>query len=76
MADDVSELNIVGIKIGQAVKVTFDAIPGLDLSGKVLRIQSLGVNKQGDITYKVVVQLDQQDERLKWNMTALVTFQD
>ena len=71
---DLSELNIVGIKIGQAVKVTFDAIPGLDLSGKVLRIQSLGVNKQGDITYKVVVQLDQQDERLKWNMTALVTF--
>jgi HlyD family secretion protein len=64
------------VKVGQAVKVTFDAIPGLTLDGKVLRIQSLGVNKQGDITYKVVIQLNQQDERLKWNMTALVTFQD
>ena len=73
---DLSELNIVGVKEGQAVKITFDAIPGLELGGKVLRIQSLGVNKQGDITYKVVVKLDQQDERLKWNMTALVTFQD
>jgi HlyD family secretion protein len=73
---DLSELNIVSVKEGQAVTVTFDAVPGLELGGKVLRIQSLGVNKQGDITYKVVVKLDQQDERLKWNMTALVTFQD
>ena len=71
---DLTELNINNIQEGDAVKVTFDAIPGLELSGKVLRIQSLGQNKQGDITYKVTVKLDKQDDRLRWNMTALVAF--
>ena len=73
---DLSELNVVSVKDGQSVSVTFDAIPGLELAGKVQTIQSLGVNKQGDITYKVIIQLDQQDDRLKWNMTALVSFKD
>jgi HlyD family secretion protein len=71
---DLTELNINNIHQNDAVKVTFDALPGLELTGKVLRIQSLGQNKQGDITYKVTIQLDKQDERLRWNMTALVAF--
>ena len=71
---DLTELNINNIKEGDPVTITFDAIPGLELTGKVLRIQSLGTNKQGDITYKVTVKLDKQDARLRWNMTALVTF--
>ncbi|MCE1252535.1 MAG: efflux RND transporter periplasmic adaptor subunit [Anaerolineae bacterium] len=71
---DLTELNINEIAEGDAVTVTFDALPGLELAGKVQSIQSLGQNKQGDITYKVTVTLDQQDERLRWNMTALVAF--
>ena len=71
---DLTELNINNIHENDPVKVTFDALPGLELSGKVLRIQSLGTNKQGDITYKVTISLDKQDERLRWNMTALVAF--
>ena len=73
---DLTELNVNNIKEGDPVKVTFDAVPGLELAGKVLRIQSLGTNKQGDITYKVTVTLDQQDDRLRWNMTALVAFEN
>ena len=71
---DLTELNINNIHEKDPVKVTFDALPGLELTGKVLRIQSLGTNKQGDITYKVTITLDKQDERLRWNMTALVAF--
>jgi multidrug resistance efflux pump len=71
---DLTELNINNIHESDPVKITFDALPGLDLTGKVLRIQSLGTNKQGDITYKVTISLDKQDERLRWNMTALVAF--
>ena len=71
---DLTELNINNIHEGDPVKVTFDAIPGLELTGTVLRIQSLGTNKQGDITYKVTVKLDKQDARLRWNMTASVAF--
>jgi len=71
---DLTELNINNIQDGDTVKVTFDAVPGLELTGTVLRIQSLGQNKQGDITYKVTIKLDKQDDRLRWNMTALVAF--
>ena len=72
---DLTELDVVRVKEGAPVTITLDAVPGLELTGKVQRIQALGVNKQGDITYKVVVSLDQQDERLRWNMTASVQFE-
>lgn len=71
---DLTELKVVNIKPDDAVEITFDAIPDLTLTGKVQRIKSIGVNKQGDITYTVIVLLDNQDERLRWNMTAIVTF--
>jgi HlyD family secretion protein len=71
--DDLTELNIVGVREGDPAVVTFDAIPALELSGKVMRIKALGENKRGDITYTVIVQPDQHDERLRWNMTASVS---
>ncbi|MBA3533913.1 MAG: efflux RND transporter periplasmic adaptor subunit, partial [Ardenticatenales bacterium] len=40
--------------------------------GTVTRIRTIGENKQGDITYTVIVTPDKQDERLRWNMTAIV----
>ena len=35
----------------------------------------LGVNKQGDITYTVVIIPDEFNDQLRWNMTAAVTIQ-
>jgi HlyD family secretion protein len=46
----------------------------LELTGKVASIKGFGENRQGDIVYTVVVKLDTQDPRLRWNMTAKVTF--
>ena len=54
-------------------EVTFDALPGLELSGHVSRIKPFGDSRQGDIVYTVVVAPDQRDARLRWNMTAKVT---
>lgn len=71
--DDLTELNVVRIGEGSPTKIEFDALPGAELSGKVVQIKPIGVNKQGDITYTVVVVPDQTDPRLKWNMTAVVT---
>ena len=70
---DLTEINIVNVKEGDAVTVTLDAIPGLELTGKVASIKGFGENKQGDIVYTLVVKLDKQDERLRWNMTAKVS---
>ena len=73
--DDLTELNVVRIREGSPAKLEFDALPGVELSGKVVQIKPIGVNKQGDITYTVVVAPDQSDPRLRWNMTAVVTIE-
>ncbi|HSR30424.1 MAG TPA: HlyD family efflux transporter periplasmic adaptor subunit [Anaerolineae bacterium] len=71
--DDLTELDIVQVQEGDRVIVTFDAIEGLELRGTVERIKSIGQERLGDMTYTVVVHLDEQDPRLLWNMTAVVT---
>ena len=72
---DLTELMVNSVKVGDKAVVTFDAIPGLDLAGKVTKIKALGETKQGDIIYTVTVAPDKQDERLRWNMTASVTIE-
>jgi len=72
--DDVTELDIGRIRLGDAVTLTFDGIPNLELPGKVVRIKPVGESKQGDITYTVVIEPERTDERLRWNMTATVVF--
>lgn len=72
---DLTELDVVNIDPGDPAVITFDAIPGLELNGKVSRINAFGVNRLGDITYKVTIDLEQQDPRLRWNMTASVSIQ-
>ncbi len=72
---DLTELNVVKVHEGNVVTVTFDAIPDLELTGKVANIKGFGENRQGDIVYTVVVKLDQQDARLRWNMTAKVSIE-
>lgn len=69
---DLTELNVVNIEEGEPVTVTFDAIPELELPGRVVKIRLLGENRQGDITYKATIALEQQDARLRWNMTVAV----
>ncbi len=70
---DLTELNVVNVKEGDPATLTFDAIPELELSGKVSSIKGFGDNKQGDIVYTLVIKLDKQDPRLRWNMTAKVS---
>ncbi len=69
---DLSELDAPRVREGDPARITFDAIPDLELTGKVVRIKPLGEARQGDITYTAVIALDRQDERLRWNMTAIV----
>jgi multidrug resistance efflux pump len=70
--DDLTELNVVRIQEGDVAAVTFDAIPDLEMTGQIVRIEAIGENKMGDITYTAIVELGQHDERLRWNMTATV----
>lgn len=69
-SDDLTELSIAKIRVGDAVSLTFDGIPGLEIPGKVKFIRPFGEKKRGDITYTVTVIPEPWDERLRWNMTA------
>jgi HlyD family secretion protein len=74
--DDLSEVSVANVKVGQVVKATVDALPGQAFSGKVIRIASSGTTKRGDVTYTVWVALDQgMAQGLKWGMTAFVDIQ-
>jgi len=70
---DLTEINVVNVNVGDAATVTLDAIQGLEMTGKVASIKGFGDNRQGDIVYTLVIKLDKQDPRLRWNMTAKVS---
>jgi HlyD family secretion protein len=72
--DDLTEIEVPEIRVGQSVTVTPDALPELELSGTVESISDLFEEKRGDITYTVRIQLNEEDERLRWGMTVVVTF--
>ena len=73
--DDLTELDVVKVKVGAPVSLTFDALPGVQLGGKVVQIKPIGAEKQGDMTYTVVIQPDKHEDRLHWNMTATTTIE-
>ncbi len=73
--NDITELNVNKIKPGDEVTVKIDSLPDLDIFGKVIKVDPIGVENQGDITYTVTIALDSDDERLRWNMTGVVVFE-
>jgi multidrug resistance efflux pump len=72
--DDLTELEVPDISLGQVVTITPDALPDLELSGSVEFISDLFEEKRGDITYTAKMRLDEDDPRLRWGMTVVITF--
>jgi multidrug resistance efflux pump len=70
--DDLTEIDVVNVNVGDKATINIDALPELELTGTVVNVKPFGENKQGDITYTVTVAPDEHDERLRWNMTASV----
>ncbi len=72
---DLTELDIVAVREGDPVTISFDALPEVTLPGVVTRIETLGKTFQGDVIYTVAVEPQGWDERLRWNMTATVSLE-
>jgi HlyD family secretion protein len=71
---DLTEIDVVELAQGQPVMVTLDAIPGVELPGRILRIGQTYSENQGDIVYEVTVLLNGSDPAMRWGMTAAVNF--
>ena len=72
--EDLTELQVIYLQEGDRAQITFDSIPDLAVEATVVRIRPYGENSSGDIVYRATLSLAQPDPRLRWNMTAAVTF--
>jgi HlyD family secretion protein len=71
---DLTEYDIVNVTIGDTVAITVDALPELNLTGIVKEISQAPKTSAGDILYTVHILIKDPDPRVKWGMTAEVTF--
>jgi RND family efflux transporter MFP subunit len=64
-----NEIDAAKVKVGQKVAITFDAIDGLNITGEVAEIDTLGTVTQGVVSYNVKIVFDVQDDRVKSGMS-------
>lgn len=74
--DDLTEIEVVDIGLGEKVKIVPDSLPEVTLSGSVETIKDMSVEKRGDVTYTARILLDEVDPRLRWGMTMVITFEE
>ncbi|MDJ0753712.1 MAG: HlyD family efflux transporter periplasmic adaptor subunit [Ardenticatenaceae bacterium] len=68
---DLTELSVVSVGRDFPVEITVDAFPGETLSGRVIDISPVSDIVLGDVTYRVTIDLDDDDALpLRWGMTA------
>jgi multidrug resistance efflux pump len=74
--DDLTEIEVVDISNGQDVTVVADALPDVEMTGIVEKIDNIFEEKRGDITYTARILLNNVDPRIKWGMTVVITFHE
>ena len=68
-----NEVDAAKIKLGQKASMTFDAIDGLEITGQVADIDTIGTVSQGVVTYNIKIVFDAQDSRIKSGMSVNAT---
>lgn len=74
--ENLTEIDVVDIELGQTAKIVPDALPELELEGTVESIGQVFEERGGDVTYTTKILLTETDPRLRWGMTVLITFQE
>lgn len=72
--DNLTEIEVVGLKAGDPVKIVLDAIPSQEIAGTISAIRPKFELKRGDITYTVNIAVQNPPASALWGMTAAVTF--
>jgi multidrug efflux pump subunit AcrA (membrane-fusion protein) len=70
---DLSELDVPGVAVGQAVSVSIKAL-SKDITGKVTAISPLADSLGGDVVYPVTIALDEIPSDLRAGMSVTVYF--
>jgi HlyD family secretion protein len=71
--DDLSEVDVSRVQVGQRAAVTVDALDGQVFPGKVSRIAPVATERRGDTVYKLSLDLETSPSAsLRWGMSAFV----
>lgn len=73
--DDLTELEVVDVEVGQPVTIILDALADAPMTGTVTWIASQYEEKRGDITYTVTIAVNNPDPAVRWGMTGQVIFE-
>jgi HlyD family secretion protein len=69
----VDESDIGRVRVDQDAKVTADSFPGMEFTGKVIRVASKGVNTSNVVTFEVKIEITSENKHLlKLEMTTNV----
>ncbi|GJH39618.1 hemolysin D [Capnocytophaga sp. HP1101] len=69
---NVDEADIGQVKVGQRVSFTVDAYPQEEFAGKVTQVRLSPTTSQNVVTYTVIVEAENPDEKLKPGLTATI----
>ncbi|MFA5087373.1 MAG: efflux RND transporter periplasmic adaptor subunit [Candidatus Paceibacterota bacterium] len=67
-----NEVDISKVKLGDAVTLTFDALPDLSLTGKVTQVDTIGTVTSGVVNYNVEISFTDDTGTVKPGMSASV----
>lgn len=82
IANDLTKMQVIAnidqadiglVENAKSVKFSVDAFPGKDFDGKIEQMRLNPVNVQNVVTYNVVIDVDNPDQKLKPGMTANLT---
>jgi len=73
--NNLTEIEVVKVTQGQKAAVKLDAMPDTKLNGTVESVATFFEEKRGDITYTITVGVTDLDPKMRWGMTAQVTFE-
>jgi multidrug efflux pump subunit AcrA (membrane-fusion protein) len=71
---DLTEIDVVKVDPEGPVTIIPDALPELELDGRIERISDAYSESAGDVLYMVRIRLDDVDPRLRWGMTVETQF--
>jgi multidrug efflux pump subunit AcrA (membrane-fusion protein) len=69
---DLTQMQVVRVSSGQGVQITLDALEDTVIEGTVERIELQAVDNRGDVTYPVLISLQNPPDALRWGMESLV----
>jgi RND family efflux transporter MFP subunit len=69
----IDETDVAKVAVGKPAMITFDAVPGRALRGKVISVAPSGTLSQGVVTYPVSISVDSRNQVLPGGLTASAT---